>query len=434
MGLGQNWDKVMNGPMRKNKSTKSNSGKRSILFISALDFWSLGKGKGGPALYKALTGYAQRGWEVYFITGNRANGDNEAHHLNIQVIRFDAPWLKRLMKIRKVGFFTRAVWWLYFQVVAFLKAIKLHRTVKFDVVYGYEIYGTPVAKVLSKLWSTPMVARFQGSIVQLLWKGKPFWRIRAWEHVLAFKTSRFSDIVIMTNDGSQGDQLLSQMNVDARKIRFWMNGVDWSLFEEMLGYSDAKKKLNINAKNVLLVISRLVSIKRVDRSIQALPEVLKEFPDVLLLIVGDGNERERLEKLAEELGVSDNVRFEGAVPHKDVPLYLAAADVFLSFYDWSNVGNPLLEAMMAGKSIITLNNGDTGQFITNGVNGILLEYEDIPNLPTIIKNLLSDRGLRERLGGNARKFAEEHFWSWEERIEAEIREVRMLVEKRRERE
>ena len=279
-----------------------------------------------------------------------------------------------------------------------------------------------------------MVARFQGSIVQLLWKGKPFWRIRAWEHVLAFKTSRFSDIVIMTNDGSQGDQLLSQMNVDARKIRFWMNGVDWSLFEEMLGYSDAKKKLNINAKNVLLVISRLVSIKRVDRSIQALPEVLKEFPDVLLLIVGDGNERERLEKLAEELGVSDNVRFEGAVPHKDVPLYLAAADVFLSFYDWSNVGNPLLEAMMAGKSIITLNNGDTGQFITNGVNGILLEYEDIPNLPTIIKNLLSDGGLRERLGGNARKFAEEHFWSWEERIEAEIREVRMLVEKRRERE
>lgn len=399
---------------------------RVILIISALDFWSLGKGKGGPALYKTLTGYAQRGWEVYFITGNHANGDNEAPHPNIQVIRFDAPWLKRLMKIRKVSFFARIIWWLYFQIVAFLKAIKLHRTVKFDVVYGYEIYGTPVAKVLSKLWSTPMVARFQGSIVQLWWKGKPFWQIRAWEHVLAFKISRFSNLVIMTNDGSQGDKLLSQAGVDSRKVRFWMNGVDWSFLEKALPQNDAREKLGINAENVLLTISRLVSIKRVDRSIRYLPEVLKDFPNTLLLIVGDGDERERLERLAEKLGVRGNVRFVGAIPHEEVPLYLAAADIFLSFYDWSNVGNPLLEAMMAGKSIVTLNNGDTGQFITNGVNGILLEYEDIPNLPTIIKNLLSDRDFRERLGGNARKFAEEHFWGWEERIEAEIKEVRRL--------
>jgi len=171
----------------------------------------------------------------------------------------------------------------------------------------------------------------------------------------------------------------------------------------------------------------------VDRAIRALPEVVRAFPNTILLVVGDGRERQRLERLAMSLGISEHIRFEGAVPHKDVSKYLAAADVFLSLYDLSNVGNPLLEAMMAGKCIVTLNNGDTGRFIRNGENGILLEYEDLPKLPEVIKDLLANEDLRNRLGTNARKFAEEHFWSWQERTEAEIAEVNRLIEQRKKR-
>lgn len=110
---------------------------------------------------------------------------------------------------------------------------------------------------------------------------------------------------------------------------------------------------------------------------------------MVLVIVGNGSERERLQGIARELGVEQHVRFEGAVPHGEIIQYLAAADIFLSFYDWSNVGNPLLEAMMAGKCIVTLNNGDTGQFVKNEENGILLEYEEPPKLPEVIRNLLA---------------------------------------------
>lgn len=410
-----------------NKTKNVPTKKRSILFISALDFWSLGKGKGGPALYKTLTGYAKHGWDVYFITGNRANGADAAAYPNIHVIRFDAFWLKRLIKVRKVGFFAKIVWWLYFQFMAFLKAMKVHKTVKFDMVYGYEIYGTPVAKILSKLWNTPMVARFQGTSFGVGWTHRRFRSIRVWEHLIGLRMP--ADLIIMTNDGTQGDRVLESLGVNMNKVRFWMNGVDWLPFRKMPTKRDAREKLGIGAKsNVLLTISRLVYWKRVDRSIRSLPEVLKDFPATLLLIVGDGDERKHHERLAEELSVKNNVRFEGAIPHNNVPCYLSAADIFLSFYDWSNVGNPLLEAMMAGKCIITLNNGDTARFIRNGVNGILLEYKDISTLPTIIKDLLSNQELRYRLGANARKFAEEHFWSWEERIDAEIKEVLMLLE------
>ena len=402
--------------------------RRKLLIMSALDFWSMGAGKGGPALWHTITAYSERGWEVFFITGNRAQGAPPDLPDNIHVIRFDAPWLKRLIQIRKLGFFFKVAWWLWFQWMSFIKAQQLHAKHEFDVVYGYEIYGVPVAKVLSKLWHVPVVSRFQGTSFGVGWLTRRFRKIRAWEHLVGLRTP--VDLVIMTDDGTQGDRVLSSLGVNMDRVKFWMNGVDWDPFKILMEKERIREVLNIDlSKQVLLTISRLVSWKRVERSIQALPDVLKRFSDAVLITVGDGPERERLERLAENLGVREYVRFEGAVPHQEIPKYLAAADVFLSFYDWSNVGNPLLEAMMSGKCIVTLDNGDTGRFVKNGDNGILLEYKELPKLPEVIKELLADDERRKRLGANARKFAEEHFWSWEERMSAEIKEVTKLIER-----
>ncbi|MEM4168055.1 MAG: glycosyltransferase family 4 protein [Candidatus Caldarchaeum sp.] len=398
---------------------------KTILIISALDIWSMGKDKGAPSLWRTLKGYADQGWQVYFITGTNDPDSANAVHPNIRISRFDAHWLKKLMCIKKVGFFARALWWMWFQIVAFIKAQRIGAKNQIDVVYGYEVSAVPVAKVLSRLWHVPMVSRFQGSILRVAWMNKRLWKIRAWEHVLGLKIP--ADLVIMANDGTQGDRVLQQLGVDMNHVRFWMNGLDWDIFKNLPSKQEAREGLNLGDKKILLTVSRLDTWKRVDRSIQALPEVLKHFPDAMLVIVGDGRERERLERLVCELNVERNVRFEGAVPHYKVPQYLAAADIFLSLYDWSNVGNPLLEAMMAGKCIITLNNGDTGQFIQDERSGILLEYDELPALPHVIRRLLADEELRNRLGENARKFAEENFWSWEERMEAEVQAVEALL-------
>lgn len=411
------------------KNQRRSNQPRSILFISALDLWSMGNGKGGPALWQTLTGYADHGWKVYFITGNlnQTNNLNYQPNDNINVFRFNMFWLTRLIKIKKIGFFAKIIWWIWFQIIAFIKALQIHRKNNIDVVYGYEIYGVPVAKLLSKIWKVPIVSRFQGSILRLVWMKKKFWQLRAWEYIVAYKIP--SDLIIMTNDGSQGDRLLLQMGVDNSKMKFWLNGIDKNKFMFPSKTNEARQELKIYNKYVLFCISRLIKLKRVDLSIKVMAELVKEFSDLTLYIVGDGLERENLEFLANKLNVMQNVHFEGAVPHNKVPKYLAAADIFLSFYDWSNVGNPLLEAMMAGKCIITLNNGDTGRFIQNGYNGVLLEYKDLPKLSQVIKGLLEDEERRNYLGANARKFAEEHFWSWEERIEAENKEVTSLVER-----
>ena len=94
----------MSHTARKKSNAERKAKQRSVLFICALDVWSLGNGKGGLALYNTLIGYASRGWKVYFITGNRGDISGHDLHENINIIRFDALWLKKMMKIKKSVF------------------------------------------------------------------------------------------------------------------------------------------------------------------------------------------------------------------------------------------------------------------------------------------------------------------------------------------
>jgi len=400
---------------------------KSILFISGLDIWSMGANKGGPALSQTLLGYANAGWRVGFITGNKGTSE---HTLNgVSTFRFDAPNLKRSYLNPRLPFVLRSflyvMWWLYFQVKTFVMAQSLNKKYSFDVIYSYEILGVFIGKILSLLWRVPFVTRFQGTVFDVRWREGWFKYIYAWDHWLSLRTP--ADLVIMTDDGTQGDKVLAKLRVDMTKVRFWMNGTDKEAFADLTSAQEAKNRLGIAHRHVLLTVSRLVGWKKVDRAIIALPSVLKEVHDTLLIIVGEGDEKENLMKLCEALGVKDHVLFTGSVPHHEVKYYMAAAAVFLSLYTWSNVGNPLLEAMLAGKCIITIANGDTPRVINNGVTGILLEEDNLAPLPDLIIDLLNNSNRVDELGNNARQYGLENFKTWEKRMEEEISEIASLI-------
>jgi len=356
--------------------------------------------RGTPVIRYTVEAYLKSGWEVYFLVPFRPEVDEDIiEYPNIKIFWFYVPFLSRLNKLPKIGFFSRIIWWVIIQILFFVKGAWLIKRNNIQILYSWDVDAAPATKMLSIIFRIPWVARYLGTGVKLQELQGFFNQLRRWRRSLAYKFS--ADLTIMTNDGSQGDNVLQRIRGNIENTKFWLNGVDWDLFESTHDYVQSRRELNIENKQILLSVSRLVKRKRVDRSIRALPEIIKKHSDVLLLIVGDGPEKMRLEQLAKELGIQNHVRFEGAVPHSEIPKYMAAADVFLSFYDWSNVGNPLLEAMMAGKCIVTLNTGDTGKFIKNGENGILLDEEDLPKLPKILNKLLTDEDLRRRLGATA---------------------------------
>ena len=384
--------------------------------------WSMGQNKGGPALTNVLKGYVQSGWKVVFITGN---GGAENQNLDgIRIVRFDAPGLKRLFPRHRWGAVARALWWLVMLYKSFSLGLKLNSEFHFDVIYGYEIWGIPAARLLSLVLHIPMVSRFQGTSFGVGWENKRLKFLRAWDHWIALSTP--ADLIIMTNDGTQGDRVLREVGANMDKVRFWMNGTDKEVFSNPYPKETARQLLNIQAGHVLLMVSRLIWWKCVDRGIRILPEVLKVFPDTILLIIGEGDEQPKLQLLVEELGLTKNVQFMGSIPQREIATYMAAADVFLSLYTWSNVGNPLLEAMLSGKCIVTISNGDTPQFINDGVTGFLFAESDLTGLPMKVIQLLANPFLASEVGDAARQYAYQNFPTWEERVSREINEVNSL--------
>jgi len=399
--------------------------RKAVIVISLLDIWSMGKNEGAQSLWLTLKGYADEGFDTYFITVNKKNIHYQVSYKNLKIIRFGSDWACHLIKIKKIGFFARTLFWFYFQVRAILYGHKIAKKYKNIIFYGYETDGVPAAKVLSIIHKSPVVSRFQGTILMPK-TNLPFWKLRYWQHVFAMRIP--VDLLIMTNDGTQGNKVLKLLGVNMNRVKFWMNGVKKDIMGVGFNENNFKMEIGIPLDNrIILTVSRLVRWKRLDRVINALSEVLKYDRKVVLMIIGDGEEKNKLEYIVKELDIEGNVIFIGGIPHEKIARFYKIADIFVSLYDLSNVGNPLLEAMAYGKCIITLNNGDTSQFIQNNINGILIDPNQLRQIPQVILDLLKDDEKRKLLGKHARYFALEKFWTWEERIKIEVNAVEKLM-------
>ena len=409
-----------------------------ILMISALEVWALSGQGGAPSLYKTLEGYSRRGHEVHFISSTI--GANHHHgapvqdppKLNgVQFHLFQLPSLgeSRLPLpniVRKLDQKMRFA--SVFPMLAARRAESLFRQASFDLLYGYEVHGVLAQRKVRQNHSLPLVTRFQGTVMYPYLR-RPHSRLRKYEEVRALSTP--ADLYVMTDDGTQGDEVLQRLNpASAGKVCFWRNGLDLgNVRPPDDGESEAARaKLCLDPGDLVLVTAtRLARWKRVDRAVDAVALLRNEGIAARLLIVGDGEERINLEQQVQELGLQDLVTFVGAVPQPEVQRYLWAADVFLSTNELSNVGNPLLEAMIAGRCVLTLDEGDTRDLIRDSETGILLHSGEPQVIADALASLARDSAKRHRLGASARRVAERSFWSWDQRMDAEIDAVEELI-------
>jgi phosphatidyl-myo-inositol dimannoside synthase len=146
-------------------------------------------------------------------------------------------------------------------------------------------------------------------------------------------------------------------------------------------------------KKVLLTVSRLDSRERYkghDRVIRSLPRVLQQHPDTIYLIVGDGDDRPRLESLAVECGVAKYVQFAGLVPPEELPDYFRLADVFVLPSTGEGFGIVFLEAMATGVRVIGGSRDGSRDALCDGALGTLVDPENIEELTSAILATLDD--------------------------------------------
>lgn len=142
-------------------------------------------------------------------------------------------------------------------------------------------------------------------------------------------------------------------------------------------------------------IAELHPIKRLNRAIDAVSSLVRQFPDVRFIIIHDGELRAQLQQQVKDLGLQEHIFFTGTL--EDAARFLPAFDAFVLPSKSEAFGYVLIEAGQAHLPVVATNVGGIPDIITDGVNGLLVPADNTPALTEALRSLLLDEDLRLRL-------------------------------------
>ncbi|MFF2039207.1 glycosyltransferase family 4 protein [Kitasatospora sp. NPDC058170] len=196
-------------------------------------------------------------------------------------------------------------------------------------------------------------------------------------------------------------------------------GVDEKTFHPDSGGAELRRRLGLADRPVVVCVSRLVPRKGQDTLIEAMPQILADVPDAVLLIVGGGPYQADLEKLADARGVRGSVRFTGAVPWSELPAHYGAGDVFAmpcrtrrGGLDVEGLGIVYLEASATGLPVVAGDSGGAPDAVLEGETGYVVPGGSPEAAAERIVRLLDDEGLRRRMGEAGRRWVDRS-WRWD---------------------
>jgi glycosyltransferase involved in cell wall biosynthesis len=413
---------------------------KKVLFLSAIDF----KEKSIQVILNTPLQYAKNDFEVFYIVARDTSKFSNYYYektisppeLNIERFEYPLPKLHSSIKSNLIRTILNKIRGYYIIISMAVRAKKYVEKLDVDTIYGYEFHGVLAANILkfiTRKKKLKIISRFQGTfyLTPMLKQKKYFNLLLNWDHLLALYLP--SNLCIMTNDGTQGDWLLK--NIKSRNLenfRFYSNGVKRYAEPSLIMKKELNNELQLQQNDFVIVsICRLEKIKRVDIGIKVMDKLINELSrsNVKFIVIGEGKERPILKKMAKDMGIYNNVIFTGAVANKEVNKYLSIADAFVSTFESSNVGNPLLESIRAKKLIFTINNGDTGSWIKHYRNGFIYDDDQhlVSNMAKDINLVIDNKELQARILSNIVITEREKVWSWEDRLNEEIKEVRSLL-------
>ena len=451
-----------------------NQDQRHILLVSDQDVLRAGN----QVLYQTIRGYADAGFHVTLVTNQKDDANvATAEELfgpdaeSVEIHRFPMTfhtlrqrligrgWLNRLRRLRgglrrsaelpapfpsapeetlpfaaSIGETSDIASRLaarLFDRYAYRTCMEVAQARPVDLVYGFEVMAIPVARRIATELSVPLCTRFQGSFLKHALDDGTAQQLYPF-HLRGTKIE--ADLCVMSNDGTKGDQVLLHLGHSPQQTLFLVDGVRKDIYKPETDAAAVWSEYGIPAREttrVILTLSKLSPWKRLDRIIGALPAILIEMPNTYLVISHRGPMRPQLEQYARYLGVAHRVVFTGPVPHTRVYRLLNACDLYVNCSDHSNLSNPVMEALVCGKPVVSIDDGSLDGIVTHGENGVLASLPRIKEeLPAQIIALLKDDVRRIQMGENARRFAESSLYSWEERRALEVRRVDDLLRQR----
>jgi len=297
------------------------------------------------------------------------------------------------LKIRELGFSAENLELSSpFQFCKIRSLYHLMKSRKFDLIQIYGLRAEVIGRPLAKMARIPVVL---SSI-----RSPDPWR--KWHHVILDRlTLPWADFFVSNSEAGRQSRIRRE-KYPADRIRVIYNGIP-----DPPAYSDDEKKtfrekcgVPLDAFPIISHVANLRIMKGHREVLHALPDLLRNFPRILVLFTGRDDSKGEIPKLARTLGVDQNVRFLGY--HPEPAEILAISDAFILPSYWEGCPTSLLEAMAFGIPCVATSVGGIPEIIKDGENGILIPPKDPVALANALATLFQSPELRNKLSQSAR--------------------------------
>ncbi|MBW2017077.1 MAG: glycosyltransferase family 4 protein [Deltaproteobacteria bacterium] len=269
------------------------------------------------------------------------------------------------------------------------------------------VFGA-VACLLSRWFRIPYAVHFHGDFFE-----HEYWRKeRAMNHFLyhlGHIIARRASVIRTVSTKIRNDLL--ERGFDPTRVFYASPPVRPDDHEdcEVRELDEVRERLGLRKDRVFVFIGRLSPEKNLALLFQAIAVLKTRYPEVRLLVAGDGPERERLQKMREELAIEKQVVFLGKVPNREIARYLGVslALILTSFYE--GTAKVIKEAAFAGRATVTTFTSGVTDAILDGTTGIVVPNGDLRGLVQAMMSLLDHPEKAVEMGVRAREFVRERF-------------------------
>ena len=202
-------------------------------------------------------------------------------------------------------------------------------------------------------------------------------------------------------------------------------GIDTQHFAPKIARGDLIEKYRLDGRRVIVSVGRLVHRKGQDELVKAMPKILEQFPDAILLFVGEGPIKQMLFNSAKQLGVLPKVVFTGRVSHHDLPDYICLGEIFampvrsrFSGLEVEGLGIVYLEASACGLPVIVGNSGGAVDAVLDKKTGLLVDGTKSDQIADAICELLANPERAKQMGAAGRDWVINNWQlsSWSEKF------------------